>query len=145
MTNHYEAIVVTPAMAIERVGVGSQYLACYRDAAGEFLMGEHNYKLHLPPDIPAANFWSVTVYHPETRSLLANGQEKPSLSSYDELRWNDDGSVDLYFGQEPPDGYETNWVKTLPHQGWEILLRLYGPLESYFDGTWKPDDFVRLP
>ncbi len=142
---HYEAIVVTPAMAIERVGVGSQYLACYRDAAGEFLMGEHNYKLHLPPDIPAANFWSVTVYHPETRSLLANGQEKPSLSSYDELRWNDDGSVDLYFGLEPPDGYETNWVKTLPHQGWEILLRLYGPLESYFDGTWKPDDFVRLP
>lgn len=140
---HYEAIVVTPAMAVEMVGVGSQYLACYRDASGDFLMGQHSYRLHLPPDIPAANFWSVTAYHPETRSLLANGQDKPAKNSYDRLSWNDDGSVDLYFGPTPPDGHEGNWVKTLPNQGWQILLRLYGPLETYFDGTWKPDDFVR--
>ena len=141
---HYEAIVVTPAMAVERVGVGSQYLACYRDADDHFLMGEHSYRLHLPPQIPAANFWSVTVYHPETRSLLANGEEKPSKNSYDDLLWNDDGSIDLFFGPEPPEGYGSNWVKTLPNQGWQILLRFYGPLESYFDGTWKPDDFTRL-
>ncbi|MGI9476960.1 MAG: DUF1254 domain-containing protein [Hyphomicrobiaceae bacterium] len=141
---HYEAIVVTPAMAMEMVGIGSQYLACYRDADGDYLMGQHSYRLHLPPDIPAANFWSVTVYHPETRSLLANDQDKPARNSYDDLRWNDDGSVDLFFGPEAPEGYEGNWVKTLPDEGWEILLRLYGPLEAYFDGTWKPDDFVRL-
>ncbi|MGI9642905.1 MAG: DUF1254 domain-containing protein [Acidimicrobiia bacterium] len=141
---HYEAIVVTPAMAIERVGIGSQYVSCYRDADGEYLMGQNNYKLHLPPDPPAANFWSVTVYHPETRSLLANGQEKASKNSYDDLQFNDDRSIDLYFGPEPPEGYESNWVKTLPDEGWQILLRLYGPLETYFDDSWKPDDFVRL-
>jgi hypothetical protein len=141
---HYEAIVVTPAMALERVGIGSQYLASYRDADGEFLMGQHSYKLHLPPDIPARDFWSVTVYHPETRSLLANGQEKAAKNSYDDLRWNEDGSIDLYFGPEPPEGYEGNWIRTLPSQGWQILLRLYGPLEAFFDGTWRPDDFVRL-
>jgi hypothetical protein len=140
---HYEAIVVTPAMAVERVGVGSQYLACYRDADGEFLMGQHTYRLHLPPNVPAADFWSVTAYHPETRSLLANGQDKPAKNSYDELDWNEDGSIDLFFGPTPPDDREQNWIKTLPDQGWQILLRLYGPLEGYFDGTWRPDDFVR--
>ena len=141
---HYEAIVVTPAMAMEMVGIGSQYLACYRDADNNFLMGENSYKLHLPPNIPAKNFWSVTMYHPETRSLLANDQEKPSKSSYDNLQWNKDGSVDLYFGPVAPQGKESNWLKTLPNQGWEILLRLYGPLESYFDKSWRPDDFVKV-
>jgi hypothetical protein len=140
---HYEAIVVTPAMAAEMVGAGSQYLTCYRDASGEFLMGQHTYRLRLPPDIPAADFWSVTAYHPETRSLLANGEDKPSRNSYEDLRWNDDGSIDLYFGPTLPDGYEQNWIKTLPDQGWSIFIRLYGPLESYFDQTWKPDDIVR--
>ena len=141
---HYEAIVVTPAMAVERVGVGSQYLACYRDADDNFLMGQHSYRLHLPPDIPAGNFWSVTLYHPETRSLLANGQDKPAKNSYDDLAWNDDGSIDLYFGPEPPHGDDRNWIRTLPDQGWQILLRLYGPLETFFDGTWKPDDFAKI-
>jgi hypothetical protein len=140
---HYEAIVVTPAMAIEMVGAGSQYLACYRDANDGFLMGQHSYRLHLPPDIPAATFWSVTVYHPETRSLLANGQEKPSRNSYEDLRFNDDGSIDLYLGPEAPEGYEQNWIKTLPDQGVQVWIRLYGPLEPYFDHTWKPDDLVR--
>jgi hypothetical protein len=140
---HYEAIVVTPAMAVEMVGAGSQYLASYRDANDEFLMGQHTYRLHLPPDIPAANFWSVTVYHPETRSLMANGEDKPSRNSYEELRYNEDGSIDLYLGPTPPDGYEQNWVRTLPDQGVQVWIRLYGPLETYFDHTWKPDDIVR--
>ena len=141
---HYEAIVVTPAMAVEMIGVGSQYLACYRDVDGDYLMGENTYKLHLPPNIPAKNFWSVTVYHPETRSLLANGEKKPSKNSYDDISVNEDSSVDLYFGPSAPKGKENNWIKTLPGQGWEILLRLYGPLASYFDRSWKPDDFIKV-
>lgn len=140
---HYEAIVVTPAMAMEMVGAGSQYLTCYRDADDEFLMGQHAYRMHLPPNIPAAAFWSVTAYHPETRSLLANGQDKPSRNSYEDLQWNEDGSIDLYFGPTSPPGCEPNWIKTLPNQGWSIFIRLYGPLETYFDHTWKPDDIVR--
>ncbi|MEB3214539.1 MAG: DUF1214 domain-containing protein, partial [Leptolyngbyaceae bacterium] len=82
-------------------------------------------------------------YHPETRSLLANGEEQPSRNSYEDLRWNDDGSIDLFFGPNPPEGYEQNWIKTLPGEGWSVFIRLYGPLESYFDQTWKPDDIVR--
>ena len=141
---HYEAIVVTPAMAAKMVGVGSQYLACYRDADDNFLMGDNVYRLHLPAGIPAKNFWSVTTYHPDTRSLLQNGTPKPSISSYDEPDVNAGGSVDVWFAPTAPKGKEKNWVKTLPGEGWSILIRLYGPLEPLFDHEWKPDDIVRV-
>lgn len=142
---HYTAIVVTPAMARKMVGVGSQYLGCYRDASGVFLMGENNYKLHLPAGIPAKDFWSVTLYHPDTRSLLQNEQPKPSVSTYDDPIVNEDGSIDIYFGPDKaPVGFEKNWVKTLNGEGWFLYIRLYGPLETFFNKTWKPDDIVRL-
>ncbi|MHC5083952.1 MAG: DUF1214 domain-containing protein [Planctomycetota bacterium] len=141
---HYEAIVITPAMARKMVGIGSQYLCCYRDKNGNFLMGDHHYKLHLPAGIPAKDFWSVTAYHPDTRSLLQNGQPKPSVSTYDKPVFNDDGSIDIYFGPEAPEGMEKNWVKTIPGEGWFIYIRLYGPLEPFFDQTWKPDDIVKV-
>ena len=141
---HYEAIVITPAMTMEMVGVGSQYLCVYRDAEDNFLMGEHNYKMHLPAGIPAKHFWSATVYHPDTRSLLQNGQPKPSVSTYDNPTFNEDGSIDIYFGPKAPKGFEANWVKTIPGEGWFSYIRLYGPLESYFDRTWKPDDVVKI-
>jgi hypothetical protein len=67
---HYMAIVVTPAMEVKRVGVGSQYLAAYRDSSGAYLDGGQNYRLNLPAGIPAKDFWSVTVYDANTRSLL---------------------------------------------------------------------------
>lgn len=142
---HYEAIVITPAMAKKMVGVGSQYLGTYRDTDDDFLMGDFNYKLHFPAGIPAKDFWSATVYHPDTRSLLQNGQDKPSVSSYDEPRVNEDGSIDIYFGpNKAPEGFEKNWVKIIPGEGWFVYIRLYGPLESYFDQTWKPDDIIKI-
>lgn len=141
---HYEAIVVTPAMAAKMVGVGSQYLACYRDSEDNYLMGDHVYQLTLPANIPAKNFWSVTVYHPDTRSLLQNGQKKPSISTYDNPDVNEDGTTTIWFAPKAPEGKEKNWVKTIPGEGWEILLRLYGPLEPFFDQTWKPNDIVKV-
>jgi hypothetical protein len=141
---HYEAIVVTPAMTRKMVGVGSQYLAAYRDADDNFLMGDHTYKLRLPKGIPAKNFWSVTAYHPDTRSLLQNGQDKPSVSMYDQPEVNADGSIDIWFAPEAPAGREKNWIRTIPGEGWEILFRLYGPLEPYFDKTWVPDDIIKV-
>ena len=141
---HYTAIVITPAMEVEKVGVGSQYLATYRDARGVFLDGGKNYRLGLPVGIPAKNFWSVTVYDAETRSLLQNGQSKPSLSTFDQPETNTDGSIDIYFGPNAPAGKEKNWIKTLSGKGWFTYLRFYGPLEPFFDQTWKPDDIVQV-
>lgn len=141
---HYTAIVVTPAMEAKRVGVGSQYLSTYKDANGAYLDGGQNYKLTLPAGIPAKDFWSVTVYDAETRSLLQNGMPKPSVSLFDQPDVNADGSVDVYFGPEAPEGKVKNWVKTLPGQGWFTYIRIYGPLEPFFDQSWKPDDIVQV-
>lgn len=140
---HYTAIVVTPAMEVKRIGVGSQYLATYKDASGAYLDGGQNYRLTLPAGIPARDFWSVTVYDANTRSLLQNGQPKPSISIYDRPQENSDGSVDIYFGPKALEGKESNWIKTLPGQGWFTFIRLYGPLEPFFDQTWKPDDIAK--
>jgi hypothetical protein len=129
-------------MEVQRVGVGSQYLAAYKDASGTYLDGSQNYQLRLPAGIPAKDFWSVTVYETETRSLMQNGQPKPSLSTFDQPETNADGSVDIYFGPSVPAGKEKNWIKTLPGKGWFTYIRLYGPLEPFFEQTWKPDDIV---
>jgi Protein of unknown function (DUF1214) len=43
--------------------------------------------------------------------------------------------VDIWFGPTAPAGHEANWVQTVPGKGWNILLRLYGPLQPWFDKT----------
>lgn len=137
----YLATVNTPAMAVKMVGVGSQYAAAMVDATGNALHGADTYRLHLPPDVPAKDFWSIVAYDPQTRSELQTGQPFPSRNNKrDELRYNDDGSVDIHFGPEPPSGHENNWIQTVPGKGWFIILRLYGPLDAWFDHSWRPGD-----
>jgi hypothetical protein len=123
------------------VGKSSQYAMAEHDANGEYLDGSKNYMLHLPPNIPVNNFWSVLVYDPQTRSMLQTNQQFPSLSSQKPgLVINPDTSVDVYFGPEPPAGKDANWVETVPGKGWWVILRLYGPLEQWFDKTWRPGE-----
>ena len=141
---HYGAIVVTPAMEAKMVGVGSQYLATCKDAGGAYLDGGQHYRLRLPAGIPAKDFWSVTIYDAETRSLLQNGRPKPSISTYDRPDGNPDGSVDISFGPGAPKGREQNWVQTVPGKGFFVIIRLYGPLEPFFEQTWRPDDIVNV-
>ena len=143
---YYLATGVTPAMAEKMVGKGSQYPWTALDANGKPLDGGKNYKLRLPPNIPAKDFWSVIVYDTQTRSMLQTDQRFPSVSSQDkDLQVNTDGSVDVYFGPKPPAGKESNWVQTIPGKGWFMLLRLYGPLEPWFNKTWRPGEIKPQP
>jgi hypothetical protein len=136
---------VSPAMTVQMVGLGSQYAVASRDGAGRYLDGGETYRLRLPPNIPAKDFWSVIVHDPQTRSMLQTDQRFPSLSSQTEgLVVNSDGSVDLYFGPEPPSGKDANWIQTIPGKGWYVGLRLYGPLASWFDKTWRPGEIERV-
>ncbi|MCP4495625.1 MAG: DUF1254 domain-containing protein [Phycisphaeraceae bacterium] len=138
----YCATVNTPAMALKMPGVGSQYALISTDSEGDYLDGSKNYTLRIPPDVPAKNFWSFVVYDPQTRSELQSGQLLPSKNSVrDSMKENADGSVTLYFGPESPKGVNaTNWIQTVPGKGWFALLRLYGPLEPWFEKTWRPGD-----
>jgi hypothetical protein len=87
------------------------------------------------------DFWSVIVYDNQTRSMVQTDQRFPSISSQNkDVKVNADGSVDVYFGPEPPAGYENNWVQTIPGKGWFMIFRLYGPLEAWFDGSWRPGE-----
>jgi hypothetical protein len=141
----FYATVNTPALVKKMVGVGSQYAAAFVDAKGQPLDGAKNYRLHLPPNIPAKNFWSVVLYDNQTRSMLQTDQQFPSIGSQRKgIVINDDTSVDLYFGPKPPPGKESNWVQTLPDKGWNTLFRLYGPLDAWFNKTWKPGEIEEI-
>jgi hypothetical protein len=132
---------ITPAMAMKMVGIGSQYATIFVDSESKPLDGRKTYMLHLPPDIPAKDFWSVVVYDNQTRSFLQTDQQFPSLSSNTPgIVVNPDTSVDVWFGPTAPDGHETNWLQTIPGKSWYTALRLYGPLQSWFDKSWRPGD-----
>ncbi len=133
----YYATFVTPAMTVKMVGVGSQYAVAARDADGIGLDGSKTYKLTLPPNVPAADFWSLVVYDNQTRSMLQTDQQFPSLNSQRGVQANADGSFDIYFGPEAPAGMDSNWIQTIPGKGWNMIFRLYGPLEPWFDKTWR--------
>jgi hypothetical protein len=138
----YYATGITPAMAMKMVGVGSQYAAAFVDSTGKPLDGSKTYKIHLPPNIPAKNFWSFTLYDNQTRSMLQTDQQFPSVNSTDKgVVTNPDGSVDVWFGPAAPKGHEANWAQTVPGKGWNVIFRLYGPLEPWFDKTWRPGEF----
>jgi hypothetical protein len=142
---YYMATINTPAMALKMVGVGSQYAFLAVDRDGAYLDGSKSYRLTIPSDPPAKDFWSVVAYDPQTRSELQTGQPYPSKNNTrDPLVHNDDGSVDLYFGPVAPEGHEENWIQTVGGKGWFILLRLYGPLEPWFNQTWRPGEFERI-
>ena len=143
---YFAATGVTPAMEEKMVGRGSQYAWAVTDAEGKPLDGGRNYTLHLPPGIPVKDFWSVIVYSNQTRSMLQTDQRFPSVGSQTKgLSVNADGSVDIYFGPRAPAGKEKNWVQTVPGKGWNTILRLYGPLESWFAKTWRPGEITPAP
>ena len=138
---YFFATGVTPAMEEKMVGRGSQYPWTALDADGKPFDGGKSYKLTLPKGIPVKDFWSVIVYDVQTRSMLQTNQSAPSVSSQNkDVKINADGSVDVYFGPTAPPGMESNWVETIPGKGWFTILRLYGPLEPWFDKSWRPGE-----
>ncbi|SDJ86199.1 DUF1254 domain-containing protein [Aliiruegeria lutimaris] len=138
----YYATGITPAMAEAKVGSGSSYAALVRDANGDVLDGGKTYKVTLPGPVPAKEFWSFVVYDNQTRSILETQQKLAGVDSTDKsLKVESDGSVTVWFGPAASEGQEANWVQTMPGKGFNVLLRLYGPLEPWFDKSWKPGDF----
>lgn len=138
---HYPYTAVTPAMALTRAGAGSDYGIAYVDSKKLPLDGSKTYKLHIPANVPAKDFWALTIYDNQTRSMLQTNQQFPSVGSQTKgIKKNADGSYDIYFGPKPPKGYENNWLETIPGKGWFVALRVYGPLQPWIDQSWRPGE-----
>jgi hypothetical protein len=137
----FYATGITPAMTKKMVGKGSAYAAAFVDADGSPLDGSKTYTVHLPPNIPAKQFWSFTLYDSQSRSMLQTDQQFPSMGSETKgMVVNADKSVDVYFGPKAPAGEGKNWVQTMPSKGYSVIFRLYGPLEPWFKKTWRPGE-----
>jgi hypothetical protein len=136
----YEGIGMSAGSVPKTPGIGQSYLSAYRDAKGHAFDGGKTYRLHVLPNVPVNQFWSVTLYDIETRCLIQNKEQIADISSRMDLVINADGSVDLYFGPTAPKGMEKNWIPTVPGKAWFTYFRLYGPLEPFFDKTWCPGE-----
>jgi hypothetical protein len=140
-TDYYS---ISPGMLSKVPGKGAMYMIGFTDSEGANLSGGSNYRMTLPANIPAANFWSVTLYEAENASGLANGQPFPSLGSRDKPAQNADGSTDLYLGPKAPNGKSGNWLATVSGKGYFAILRLYGPTEAAMNRSWKPGDIEKV-
>jgi len=136
-TDYYS---ISPGMISQTPGKGARYAIAFVDSDNNPLTGDNNYRVNLPANIPAANFWSVTLYDAANASGLENGQPFPSIGSRDKPAQNSDGSTDIYFGKKAPAGKEANWLATPAGKGYFVILRLYGPTEAAIDKTWVPGD-----
>ena len=143
---HYNAVVVTPAMALTRSGAGSDYLIAGLDSEHKALSGSSTYRLHVPANVPVKDNWSVTIYDTQTRSMLQTDQTYAGINSLGEgLEQNVDGSYDVIFAPTLPAGVDKrNWIQTIPKKSWFIIFRAYGPLEPWLDKTWRPGELELL-
>jgi len=140
----HQAMTGANAMVLNLRGKGSKYIFTSRDSEGNHLDGSHSYKLNVPANVPAKEFWSVCVYDTETRSILDTDRPLSAVNSYMNLPINEDGTLNIYFGPTPPPQGETSWIKTNPGKGFFMYFRFYGPLEPFYDKSWKINDVVKV-
>lgn len=132
---------ITPSMVLPKPGTGSVYEITTRDSDGNYVNGGNTYKVTLPGPVPVNNFWSFIVNDAQTRSILETDQKSGGIDGNAKgLVENADGGATIYFGPKAPEGHESNWVQTMPNKGYTVLLRLYGPLQPWYDKTWMPGD-----
>jgi len=121
-------------------GTGSAYLLTIMDKGGRSLDGGMTYRLTVPPNVPAREYWSATVYDRDTHAPIRNARWPSRSSNTPELQKNADGSVNVYFGPRPPNDNESNWVPTSGGAGFEVMFRFYGPEKPLFEKTWVLPD-----
>lgn len=118
-------------------GFGQKYAAAYQDGAGDWLRGAGSYRLRVPPKVPVADFWALTVYDVETRALIEAPQRRAEIDpQVNRLNTNADGSVDRYFGPRAPAGFESNWIQTVPGRARFAYFRCSGPTKASYDKSW---------
>jgi hypothetical protein len=143
----YEAVASSKGMVTPQPGQGQVYMTTKRDNKGDMLRADRNYRLRVPAHVPVKQFWSLTLYSENTRRPYDNGGAKISDVSLDsrmkQLKYNDDGGIDLFIGPKAPLGFEMNHMKTVGDDGWFVYFRLYAPEQAFFDKMFRLGDFER--
>ncbi len=131
-------------VGIKHLGAGQFYLMTIKDKAGQPFDGAATYRLTVPKNAPVSQYWSATVYDRATHTFIREQKRFSRSSQNPNLKANPDGSVDIYFGPEAPEGKETNWVPTDPKGRFEVLFRFCGPLKPLFDKAWVLPDIEKI-
>lgn len=140
---HYTYTAVTPAMATPHEGKGSDYAIAFKDSEHNAFDGSKTYKIHIPANVPVADFWALTLYDTQTRSQLQTDQLFPTIGSQDKgFTQNKDGSYDVYFGPKKLEG--KNWLQTIPGKSWFVILRMYGPLKPWIEKKWRASEIEEV-
>lgn len=129
----------------KRLGTGQFYVLAIHDGAGKPLDGSKTYRLTVPAKAPVKQYWSATAYDRSTHALIRGASRASLASNTDGVQKNADGSVDIFFGPQAPDGKAANWVPTDAKGGFEVLFRLYGPTPALFEKTWALPDIEAVP
>ena len=115
------------------------YLSCFHEASGAPLNGPKHYSLHFQKNAvpPVRAFWSLTLYD-EHGYFSSNPIKRFAIGDRDALKFNPDGSLDLYVQHDSPGTEkESNWLPA-PEGNFNLFLRLYWPDESVIKGQWAP-------
>ena len=135
----------TARAAVARIGLGAlppedaTYVHCQEDAAGKPLDGSQHYTLHFAKDQipPVRAFWSLTMYS-EDGYFVPNPIHRYAIGDRDKLKFNADGSLDLYIQHDAPgDDRDANWLPA-PEGKFNLSLRLYWPRDQVLTGQWTP-------
>jgi hypothetical protein len=135
---------------VARGGLGANppedaiYMSCVQDSSGATLDGSQKYRIHFDKDKmpPVRAFWSVTMYGPDG-FFIANPINRFAIGDRDSLKFNGDGSLDLYISQSAPEGAkENNWLPA-PAGVFNLTLRMYWPKDEALYGKWSPSAVTR--
>lgn len=144
----YDAVTTSEGMVNPSVGKGQVYLSTKRDSKGNLLRADKTYRLRVPAEVPTAQFWAVDLYSQDTRrhyeSGLGTARAAAVNSRMEDLKRNDDGTIDIFIGAKAPAGFESNYLKTAGTDGWFPIFRLYAPLQPYFDKTFILPDLEMI-
>jgi hypothetical protein len=130
---------------VARIGLGANlpedaiYPLTFNDEAGKPLDGKAKYVIHFDKGAtpPARGFWSITLYDADGFAY-PNSLNRQSLSSWMPLKFNSDGSLDLYFQNEDPGpAQQANWLPA-PKAPFNLTMRLYAPTMDALTGKWNP-------
>ena len=108
------------------------------DGDGNQLTGAHRYVLRFDKGQtpPVDAFWSITMYGSD-RFLVDNPMDRYSIGDRTQgLKYEEDGSLNIYIQQEAPEGNESNWLPA-PAGDFYVVLRLYEPKKAALDGTYR--------